>query len=277
LIDVIDQYNALVVRSRTKVTADVLAAASRLKIVGRAGVGVDNIDLAAAKAQQVIVVNAPTASRLAVAELTIGLLFSLARAIPRADASIKAGQWVKKELQGIELCGKTLGVIGMGNIGTLVAQRSIALGMSTFVYDPSIPPAEIVLQGAQPVSIGELFAQSDFITLHVPLTTETRGMIGEHALSQMKPGVRLVCTARGGIIDETALQRALESGHVAGAALDVFAKEPPAENALVSHPNLIATPHIGAQTAEAQARVAADIAYEVLAALQNKPLRWRVA
>lgn len=277
LLYVIGIYEALVVRSRTKVTAELLDAAGRLKVVGRAGVGVDNIDLEAARRRGVIVVNAPTATTLAVAEQTLALMLALARHIPRADASMKAGSWEKKKFVGSELNGKTLGVIGMGNIGAAVAQRAAALGMSVVGYDPLLTPDVIRTRSAEPLPLEELYARADYISLHVPLIAETRGMIGDQALAQMKPGVRLVCTARGGLIDERALLGGLESGQVAGAALDVYAQEPPGLTALVAHPHLIATPHISAQTEEAQVRAAVDIAEEVLRALGGEPLRWQVA
>lgn len=276
LMQIICDYDALIVRSRTKVTSAVFNAAQRLQVVGRAGVGVDNIDLAAAASKGVTVVNAPVSTTLAVAELTLGLMLALARSIPRADAAMKTGQWIKKELMGVEISGKVLGVLGMGNIGSAVAQRAAALGMTVIGYDPLLHEEQIRERGAEPVSLHDLYARSDYITIHVPLTLETRKMINGQVLGLMKRGVRLICAARGGIIDETALLGALESGHVAGAALDVFAAEPPGLTALVSHPNVIATPHIGAQTEEAQRRASEDIAAEVLAALRKEPLRWKV-
>ncbi|MBN2149483.1 MAG: hypothetical protein JW726_18995 [Anaerolineales bacterium] len=276
LLKVVDQYDALVVRGRTKVTAGVFDAAKKLKAVGRAGVGVDNIDLTAASAHGVTVVNAPVSTSLAVAELAIGLMFAVARHIPYADSTMKQGKWEKKKLEGIELNGKTLGVIGMGNIGAAVAQRAAALGMQVIGYDPLIPAEVIAKRGAQPVTLNELYAQSDFITLHIPLKPETRGMIAGDAFAQMKRGVYLIDAARGGIIDETALLGALESGQVAAAALDVFATEPPGLSALVAHPKVVVTPHIGAQSAEAQDRAAEDIASEVLNVLQGNSLRWKI-
>jgi D-3-phosphoglycerate dehydrogenase len=276
LLAVVGEYDALIVRGRTKVTAAVFAAAAKLKAVGRAGVGVDNIDLTAASTHGVTVVNAPISTSLAVAELSIGLMFALARMIPRADSTMKAGQWIKKQLEGVELSGKTLGVIGMGNIGGEVARRCAALGMKSIGYDPLIPADVIAQRGAEPVSLADLYARADFITLHIPLTAETRGMLNGEAFAQMKHGVRLICAARGGVVDETALLGALESGQVAAAGLDVFATEPPGLSALVAHPNVVATPHIGAQTEEAQTRASADIACEVLAALNGQPLRWKL-
>jgi D-3-phosphoglycerate dehydrogenase len=277
LIGLIAQYDGLIVRGQTRVTAPILEAASRLKVVGRAGVGVDNIDLEAAKKHGIAVVNAPTSTTVAVAELAFGLLLAVASEIPRADATMKQGKWSKKEFEGIELNGKTLGVIGYGRIGTEVGKRAAVFGMSVIVYDPNVSEDELVHGEAEPVSLQDLFAWSDFISLHLPLNVQTRDLIGRSEIAQMKDGVRIVSTARGGIIDESALLEALNSGKVGGAALDVFEKEPPGLTELVSHPRVIATPHIGAQTSEAQTRAADDIAAEVLAALDSKTLRWKVA
>jgi D-3-phosphoglycerate dehydrogenase len=276
LVVQISGYDALIVRSRTRVTAEVFSAGRRLKVVGRAGVGVDNVDLAAANQHNVTVVNSPVATTEAVAEHTVALLLALARGIPAADRGMKSGLWLKHEYQGIETSGRVLGVIGMGNIGGRVAQLARGLGMRVLGYDPLISQEQIRDYGAEPATLEELYGSSDFISLHVPLLPETRGMIGGQALGYMKRGAYLVCTARGGLIDETALLGALESGQVAGAALDVFAHEPPGLSAVVSHPRVIATPHISAQTVEAQERAASDIATEVLAALRGDPLRWKV-
>lgn len=276
LIKVISEYDALIVRGQTRVNAEVFSAATNLKVVGRAGVGVDNIDLAAANLNNVTVVNSPYATTQAVAEHVLALLFSLARSIPTADETMKSGLWRKKQFVGVEIKDKVLGIIGMGNIGSSLAQKSKSLGMKIIGYDPLISNAEIERRGAKPVNIQELYVQSDFISIHVPLNPETRGMINGGSFGTMKRGVRLICTARGGIVDETALLAALESGQVAGAALDVFAKEPPGMSALVSHPKVVATPHISAQTAEAQARASVDIAGEVLAALEGDPLRSKI-
>lgn len=276
LAQIIASYDALIVRSRTKVTADLLAQASKLKVIGRAGVGVDNIDLAAASARHITVVNAPQSTTIAVAEHTIAMMVALARNLTQADASMKNGQWLKSQLMGSELYGKTFGLIGVGNIGTQVARRAAAFGMTVLGYDPYLNDEQIQKRGAQPVSLNTLFAQSDFISVHVPLNPETRNMLDGQAFSAMKRGVRIICTARGGVIDETALLQAIEAGQVAGAALDVFAVEPPGLTALVAHPKIIATPHIAAQTIEAQGRAAIDIAEEILAALESKPLRWKV-
>lgn len=277
LLDVIAAYDALIVRSRTKVTPAVLAAASRLRVVGRAGVGVDNIDLQAAQERGVVVVNAPTATTISVAEQTLGLMLALARRIPWADAAVKRGDWPKKELMGVELNGKTLGVIGFGNIGKAVTQRARCMGMRVLVNSLQVTPEQVRQHGAELVDLFDLFDQADFITLHVPLDATTRNLIDAAALARMKPGVRLICTARGGVVDENALLQALNSGQVAGAALDVFAQEPTGASSLVTHPNVIATPHVSGQTIDAQERVAEDIAVEVLRALCGEPLRWRVA
>jgi len=276
LASIIGTYDGLIVRSRTKVTADLLKSAAQLKVVGRAGVGVDNIDLAAARERGVMVVNTPVSTSVAVAELTFALLLSLLRQIPRADDSMKKGLWIKKELEGAELSGKSLGILGVGNIGAQVARRAAAFDMRVLGYDPLLDEKTIKARGAKPVKLEELYAQSDLVTLHLPLLPETRGMLNKAAFDKMKWGVYLVCAARGGVIDEDALLTALNSGQAAGAALDVFGKEPPGINALVTHPNVVTTPHIGAQTAEAQTRAALDVAEEVLKALQGKPLRWQI-
>jgi D-3-phosphoglycerate dehydrogenase / 2-oxoglutarate reductase len=277
LLREIGDYNALIVRGRTKVTPAVFAASKNLKVVGRAGVGVDNIDLNAAREHGVTVVNSPLATTVAVVELTFGLMLSMVREIPRADATMKAGKWIKKELEGSELYGKTLGVIGFGRIGAGVGTRAAAFGMKVLGYDPLISAGDIAQRGGEPVSLDVLYRRSDVITMHIPLTSESRGMMNADAFAKMKHGALVVCAARGGVIDEEALLAALNSGQVAGAALDVFSTEPPGLTALVAHPKVIVTPHIGAQTVESQGRAAVDISNEVLNALQGSPLRWKVA
>lgn len=277
LLDVIGDYDALIVRGRTKVTEDVLSAGKNLKVVGRMGVGVDNIDLDAARKHGVTVVNAPVATTVSVAELTLGLMLSLLRDVPRADAGLKVGKWLKKELVGTELFQKTLGVIGFGHIGEAVAHRAMAFDMKVIAFDPVRPAAEIEAAGARPVSLDVLLAQADLITLHIPHIPATHYLLNQASFEKMKDGVRIVCAARGGVIEESALLAALESGKVAGAALDVFETEPPGESALAMHPHVVATPHIGAQTSEAQLRAGHDILSEVYAALEEKPLRWKVA
>lgn len=277
LLQIVGEYDALIVRGRTKVTPAVFAAGKKLKVVGRAGVGVDNIDLNAAKEAKVTVVNSPLATTVSVAELAMGLMLSVVRDIPRADASMKAGKWLKKEFEGGELYKKTLGVIGFGRIGVAVANRAKAFDMEVLGYDPLIPADEIQKRGGIAVSFDELLAKSDVITMHIPLTPESRGMLNAAAFAKMKDGVRIICAARGGVIDEEALLQALESGKVAAAGLDVFVAEPPGLTPLVSHPHVICTPHIGAQTGEAQGRAANDIATEIVAALKGEALRWKVA
>lgn len=269
--------DALVVRSRTTVSREVLSAASpRLRVVGRAGAGVDNIDLQAARELGVVVVNAPGASATAVAELTLGLMLSLARRIPTAHAGLQRGEWHKGELHGALLHGKTLGIVGVGRNGSAVAGLAAALGMRVLGHDPNLSEAALRGRGVQPSELESLLAQSDFISLHVPLNDQTRGLIDAARLAHTKPGAFLINTARGGVVDESALLQALEAGRLAGAALDVFEREPPGPSPLLQHPAVVATPHIGAQTVEAQQQIAADIASEVLAALRGDPLRWRV-
>lgn len=277
LLAIVGEYDALIVRGRTKVTGAVFAAGKKLKVVGRAGVGVDNIDLQAAKTAGVTVVNSPLATTVAVAELALGLMLAVVREIPRADHSMREGKWLKKEFEGGELNGKTLGIIGMGRIGAAVGTRATAFGMKLVGYDPLIDAKEIQIRGAKPVSLDELYQQADMITLHIPLTADSKNLLNADSFAKMKQGVYIVCAARGGVIDETAMFEALNSGKVAGAALDVFSTEPPGLTDLVNHPKVINTPHIGAQTVEAQVRAANDISSEILRALNNESLRWRVA
>jgi len=277
LLKVVNNYDALIVRGRTKVTSAVFDAAPRLKVVGRAGVGVDNIDLNAARAHNVTVVNSPYATTVAVAELAMSLMLSMVRDVPRADAGMKNGKWLKKELEGVELYRKTLGIIGFGRIGSTVARRAEAFEMKVMCCDPKITEQSQSLYDCKAVALDELLAQADFISVHVPLGSSTRGLLNREKFALMKDGVRIVDVSRGGVIDEQALLEALESGKVAAAALDVFPTEPPGQTPLVCHPHVICTPHIGAQTAEAQQRAAYDIATEILAALRGDELRWRVA
>ncbi|MEL7645168.1 MAG: hydroxyacid dehydrogenase [Anaerolineaceae bacterium] len=276
LLQIIPEYDAIILRGRTKMTAEVIAAAKNLKVIGRMGVGVDNIDLNAAKARNVTVVNAAVATTLAVAELAVGMMFALVREIPRADASLKAGQWLKKDFNGMELFGKTLGVVGFGNIGQVVSKYALALGMQVLAYDPFRDAKYMHERSVEAVSLDDLLARADVITIHTPLTDQNKHLFNDLCFSKMKDGVLIVDAARGGIIDEEALLRALESGKVRGAALDVYEKEPPVSFDLIKHPRVIATPHIGAQTAEAQLRAAEDISTEVLNALNGLPLRWKI-
>ncbi|MDP6048848.1 MAG: hydroxyacid dehydrogenase [Candidatus Bathyarchaeota archaeon] len=254
LIEVVGGFDALVVRSRTKVTRCVLEAGKRLKVIGRAGVGLDNIDLVAAKRLEIIVVNSPEGPSNAVAELVMGLMFSLARRIPEADASMKKGEWIKGRLTGIELKGKTIGIIGFGRIGNQIAKKARALELSVLVYDVSF---EKVMQsideaGAEAVTLDELLRSSDFITVHVPLLPQTKYMIGADEISTMKDGVYLINAARGGVINEEALKEALLTGKLAGVALDVYEEEPPRDQSLIGLSNVVSLPHIGAATVEAQ-------------------------
>ncbi len=276
LLTTLHRYDALVVRSRTKVTTSVIAAAQSLKVIGRAGVGVDNIDVAAALAAGITVVNSPLAATVSVAELTLGLMLDLARRTPAADASMKHGKWEKSAFSGSELAGKTLGLLGFGRIGVEVGRRAAAFGMSIIAYDPILTPETARERGGELVAFDDVLAQADYISLHLPLTSGTRNLLGAAQFSRMKKGARLVCAARGGVVDEDALRAALDSGHLAGAALDVFAHEPPAPGSIAEHPKVIATPHIGAQTAEAQDRAGLTIAEEVLAVLTGREPRYRV-
>ena len=276
LLEEIGEYDAVIVRGRTKVTEEVLAAGEKLKVVGRMGVGVDNINLKAAEAHGVTVVNCPVATTISVAELTLGLMLSLIRGIPKANAGMKAGEWLKKELVGTELYGKTLGVIGFGNIGEAVGRRAMAFDMQVLATDPVRKPDEIKAAGAEPVDLDDLLAKSDIITLHIPHINATHYLLDAEAFNKMKDGVRIICAARGGVIDQAALLVALESGKVASAALDVYETEPPGEDPLILHPKVIGTPHIGAQTREAQLRAGHDILSEVVAALDGEPLRWKI-
>ncbi|MBI5714347.1 MAG: hydroxyacid dehydrogenase [Chloroflexi bacterium] len=276
LVAALPEYQALVVRSRTKVNSKVIAAGTNLKVIGRAGVGVDNIDVAAAVAGGVTVVNSPLAASVSVAEHTFALMLSLARLVAAADSSMKQNKWEKSAFMGVELNGKTLGLIGIGRIGAETAKRGAAFGMKVIAYDPYLKPDQIQGRGADAASLDDVLAKSDYVSMHLPLTAETKGMLDAAQFAKMKKGARLICAARGGVIDEDALRSALDAGTLSGAALDVFAAEPPLTDSIATHPKVIATPHIGAQTHEAQSRAGLMIAEEVLAALQGKELRWRV-
>jgi len=261
---VIGDYDAVAVRSATKITAKVLEKATRLKVVGRAGVGVDNVDLPAATRRGVVVMNTPGGSSVTVAELTVAMIMALSRHIAQATSSVKAGKWEKKRFQGRELAGKTLGVVGIGNIGSVVVDRCQAMKMRVLAYDPFISAEAAANMGVELVSLEELWRAADVVSLHVPLTDLTRNLVNARTLAQMKKGALLVNCARGGIVDEKALAEALASGHLGGAALDVFEKEPPAaDHPLFKVDNFIATPHIGASTEEAQAAVAVAIAEQL--------------
>ncbi|MCS6986821.1 MAG: phosphoglycerate dehydrogenase [Sphingomonadaceae bacterium] len=260
---IIAEYDGLAVRSATKVTADVLEAATRLKVIGRAGIGVDNIDVAAASARGIVVMNTPFGNAITTAEHAIALMFALARQLPEADRSTQAGKWEKNRFMGVELAAKTLGLIGCGNIGSIVADRAHGLKMKVIAYDPFLTPERAQTLGVEKVTLEELLARADFISLHAPLTDSTRNILSRENLLKTKRGVRIVNCARGGLIDEVALKELLDSGHVAGAALDVFAEEPAYASPLFGTPGFIATPHLGASTEEAQVNVAIQVAEQM--------------
>jgi len=274
LIACIGQYEALAVRSETKVTAEVIEAAKNLKIIGRAGVGVDNIDVPVATQKGIVVVNSPEGNTLAAAELTIALLLSLSRNIPQANASLKGGQWNRKAFMGVEVYNKVLGIIGLGKIGREVAKRAKAFDMQVIANDPFLSAESARRLGVELVELKELLRRSDYITVHVPKTKDTTKLIGAKEFAMMKEGVRIINVARGGIIDEAALVEAIKSGKVAGAAIDVYEQEPtPPDNPLLSLPNVVTTPHLGASTEEAQSKVAVDIAEQIVDYLQGRPAR----
>jgi D-3-phosphoglycerate dehydrogenase len=276
LKEIIGEYSALIVRSETQVTSDLLESATKLKIVGRAGVGVDNIDTAAATRLGIIVVNSPTGNIIAAAEHSIAMLTSLARHIPAANASMKANKWEKSRFLGVEVRNKTLGVIGLGKVGMAVARRAQGLEMEIIAFDPFVSPEQARKADVTMMSIDEVLQKADFITLHTGLTSGpngTRGLIGERELHMMKPGARLINCARGGLIDEEALLNALNEGHIAGAALDVFSQEPIRDNALlqqlINHEHVVATPHLGASTEEAQVGVVTDVAEQIVSVIKG--------
>ncbi len=260
LAEIIPAYHGLAVRSATKVTADILARATNLKIVGRAGVGVDNIDTKAATERKVQVINTPSGNAIAAAELALGYIFALARKLPQATASMKKGEWEKKKFMGVELTGKTLGVVGFGNIGRQVGERAAGLKLKVVAYDPMMSPDTTLPGWVEFVKLDDLIARADFITLHLPLTPDTKNLFNAATLGRMKKGSYLINCARGGIVDETALYESLKSGHLAGAALDVFEKEPCGPLPLFELDNVIASPHVGASTKEAQEKVAIELA-----------------
>src|SRR5690348_6419032 len=239
LAEIIGDYDGLAIRSATKVTPKVLEQASRLKVVGRAGIGVDNVDIPAATARGVIVMNTPFGNSITTAEHAIAMMFALAREIPAADASTQAGKWEKNRFMGVEITGKVLGVIGCGNIGSIVADRAIGLKMRVIAYDPFLSPERAVELGVEKVELDELLRRADIITLHVPMTEKTRNILSAENIAKTRKGVRIVNCARGGLVDEVALRAALESGHVAGAAFDVFSEEPATSNPLFGHPNVV--------------------------------------
>jgi D-3-phosphoglycerate dehydrogenase / 2-oxoglutarate reductase len=263
LAGIIGSYEGLAIRSATKVTAKILERAQSLKVIGRAGIGVDNVDIPAATAKGIIVMNTPFGNSITTAEHAITLMLALARQIPQADTSTQLGKWEKNRFMGVEITGKTLGVIGCGNVGSIVADRAIGLKMKVIAYDPFLSTERAADLGVEKVELEELFKRADFITLHAPLTEKTKNIISADAMTKLKKGVRIINCARGGLVDEHALRAALDSGRVAGAAFDVFVEEPATENPLFGHPNVVCTPHLGAATTEAQENVALQIAEQM--------------
>ena len=263
LLKIIGDYDGLAVRSATKADKDVIAAAKTLKVIGRAGIGVDNVDIPAATAAGVVVMNTPFGNSITTAEHAIAMMFALARQLPAADASTQAGKWEKNRFMGVEITGKTLGIIGAGNIGSIVADRALGLRMKVIAFDPFLSPERAKDIGVEKVELDDLFKRADFITLHTPLTDKTKNIIDATSIAKMKQGVRIINCARGGLVDEQALVDALNSKHVAGAAFDVFVEEPAKTNVLFGHPNVICTPHLGASTTEAQENVALQVAEQM--------------
>ncbi len=273
---IIGQYDALIVRSETQVTADVIKCGTKLQIIARAGVGLDNIDVNAATQQGIMVVNAPTGNTVAAAEHTMALMLALARNIPQAHAQLKAGKWNRKEFTGVELRNKTLGIIGLGNVGSGVAVRARGFEMRLIGYDPFASQEYAASIGVKLVPLEQLYREADFITLHLPLTPQTKGMIGEKEIAMMKKGVRIINVARGGLINEEALVKAIDEGKVAGAAVDVFAVEPCTDSILFKNDKIVVTPHLGASTKEAQVNVCIDVVDQIIDVLNGKPARYAV-
>lgn len=269
LCEIIGQYDGLAIRSATKATEKIIKAATNLKVIGRAGIGVDNIDIDAATAKGIVVMNTPFGNAITTAEHAIAMMFAVTRQVPAADVSTQAGKWEKSKFMGNEVTSKTLGLIGCGNIGSIVADRAIGLKMKVIAFDPFLSPERAVDIGVEKVELDELFRRADFITLHTPLTDKTRNIIDEDAIARMKDGVYIINCARGGLVDEVALRAALDSGKVAGAGVDVFAEEPAKENVLFGAPNLVCTPHLGASTKEAQENVALQVAEQMADYLVN--------
>jgi D-3-phosphoglycerate dehydrogenase len=263
LAEMIGDFDGLAIRSATKVTAKLLEKAKKLRVIGRAGIGVDNVDIPTATAKGVIVMNTPFGNSITTAEHAITLMLALARQIPQADASTQAGKWEKNRFMGVEITGKTLGVIGCGNIGSIVANRGLGLHMKVIAYDPFLSPERARDLGVEKVDLAELFKRADFVTLHTPLTDKTMNIVDDAAIASMRKGVRIINCARGGLVDEQALRQGLDSGQVAGAAFDVFVEEPATSNSLFGHPNVVCTPHLGAATTEAQENVALQVAEQM--------------
>ena len=263
LAAIIGDYDGLAIRSATKVTAKILEQATRLQVIGRAGIGVDNVDIPAATQKGVIVMNTPFGNSITTAEHAIAMMFALARQIPSADTSTQAGKWEKNRFMGVEITAKTLGIIGCGNIGAIVADRAIGLHMRVIAFDPFLSPERALDLGVEKVELEELLARADIITLHTPLTAQTKNILSADSLARTKKGVRIINCARGGLVDEHALRALLDTGHIAGAAFDVFAEEPATANILFGHPNVVCTPHLGAATTEAQENVALQVAEQM--------------
>ncbi len=263
ILAAVGEWDAIVVRSGVKITADILEAGERLRVVGRAGIGVDNIDIETASRLGIVVMNTPDSNAITTAELTVSLMMALARKIPAADASLRAGRWERSRFLGSEVFGKTLGVIGLGRIGSMVAERALGLGMRVVGFDPYVETARLGAGEIRITELDEVLRVSDFITVHTPLNDKTRGLIGTDAIAKMKNGARVINVARGGIVDEVALEKALQSGKLAGAALDVFQREPPGDHPLFQIENTVVTPHLGASTEEAQEKVAVAIAVQI--------------
>ncbi len=276
LAAIIGEYEGLMVRSETRVTAKIIEAGHKLQVIARAGVGIDNIDVEAATQRGIVVVNAPTANTMAAAEHTIALMMALARNIPQAHESLREGAWKRQNFVGVEVRNKTLGIVGLGNVGSEVARRVQGFHMRVLGFDPYVSPQYARNLHVDLVTLEEIFKEADFITLHVPLTPQSRNMIGPRELAIMKPTVRIINCARGGLIDEKALDQALREGRVAGAALDVFAQEPPRDCPLLKNDKVIVTPHLGASTHEAQANVAIDAAEQIISVLNGQPVRYAV-
>jgi D-3-phosphoglycerate dehydrogenase len=276
LIAIIGDYEALVVRSQTKVTADMIRAGKKLVVIGRAGVGVDNIDVDEASQRAIVVVNAPTGNTVSAAEHTVGLMFSLARNIPQACASLKSGKWRRNDFMGIELRNKTLGLVGLGNVGSEVARRARGLDMHVIGYDPAVSPDYARKIQVEPVALEEVFVRADFISLHVPLNESTRGIVGAKEIATMKPTACIINAARGGLIDEEALVKAIHDKKLNGAAIDVFVEEPTTSSILFGEEKITVTPHLGASTVEAQAAAARDVAEQIVAVLKGQPARYAV-
>lgn len=266
---IIGQYDGLAIRSSTKATREIIDAATNLKVIGRAGIGVDNVDIPYASSKGVVVMNTPFGNSITTAEHAIALMFALARQLPEANAQTQAGTWPKNGFMGVEVTGKTLGLIGAGNIGSIVADRAHGLRMKVVAFDPFLSPERAVEMGVEKVELDQLLARADFITLHTPLTDQTRNILSRENLLKTRKGVRIINCARGGLVDEAALKELLDSGHVAGAALDVFVTEPAKEHALFGTPNFVATPHLGASTSEAQVNVAIQVAEQMADYLVN--------